>query len=289
MQRLTPTRCSLPNSRRYQWVRDGPARLLLSSAGPKNLDDLERHHDLALSRVSRPSRPRICAREEGGEYVSYRGRADPRGRGVGVGGVPSGTSRGSRRQAAGAVRARVDTGTERTPDSTIYAGALGRRRMRPNTSRHPPSGSRPSGSSAGRGAQGATELQDRWRWPTSGGEPMSYALARLHLCQLELRVGDWDAASRLLDQWAESADRELQFRPMYERCRVCWQRARVAPVKSSVGVAKATRAAARVGSRWDELEGLRASGIGSVAGARARASRREPALGVGPHATRAGR
>ena len=44
------------------------------------------------------------------------GSRGPRGRGVGVGGVTGGTSRGSRRQAAGAVRARVDTGTERTPD-----------------------------------------------------------------------------------------------------------------------------------------------------------------------------
>ena len=32
----------------------------------------------------------------------------------------------------------------------------------------------------------------------------SYALLRLHLCELELRVGDWDAAARLLDEWAES-------------------------------------------------------------------------------------
>ena len=41
------------------------------------------------------------------------------------------------------------------------------------------------------------------------GEPSSYALQRLHLCELELRAGEWDAAERRLDEWAESADREL--------------------------------------------------------------------------------
>ena len=35
---------------------------------------------------------------------------------------------------------------------------------------------------------------------------MSYALQRLHLCELELRAGEWDAAAQLLDEWAESTD-----------------------------------------------------------------------------------
>src|SRR5262245_2332282 len=51
------------------------------------------------------------------------------------------------------------------------------------------------------------------------GEPYSYALLRLHLCEVELRAGAWDAATRLLDEWAESSDRELVIWPMYERCR----------------------------------------------------------------------
>jgi hypothetical protein len=51
------------------------------------------------------------------------------------------------------------------------------------------------------------------------GEASSYALHRLHLCELELRAGDWGAAGRLLDEWAESAERELLDLPMYERCR----------------------------------------------------------------------
>jgi DNA-binding CsgD family transcriptional regulator len=38
------------------------------------------------------------------------------------------------------------------------------------------------------------------------GEAMSYALQRLHLCELELRAGEWAAAARLLDEWSESSD-----------------------------------------------------------------------------------
>ena len=46
------------------------------------------------------------------------------------------------------------------------------------------------------------------------GEPSSYALQRLHLCELELRTGGWDEAERLLDEWSEFAERELLLWPM---------------------------------------------------------------------------
>ena len=49
------------------------------------------------------------------------------------------------------------------------------------------------------------------------GESYSYALIRLHLCQLEQRTGDWPAAGRLLDEWAESIEQVLTW-PMYQRC-----------------------------------------------------------------------
>ena len=51
------------------------------------------------------------------------------------------------------------------------------------------------------------------------GEPISYALSRLHMCELELRVGRWDDAEHLLDEWAQSSDGGLLIWPMYERCR----------------------------------------------------------------------
>ena len=36
---------------------------------------------------------------------------------------------------------------------------------------------------------------------------------------MELRVGDWDAVQRLMDEWAASTDSDLLHWPMYERCR----------------------------------------------------------------------
>jgi DNA-binding CsgD family transcriptional regulator len=96
------------------------------------------------------------------------------------------------------------------------------------------------------------------------GEPSSYALQRLHLCELELRTGGWDEAERLLEEWAEFSERELLLWPMYERCR-----ALLAAGRGDVGEAErwATEAIAlaeRTGNRWDMLEALRARGVAAL-------------------------
>ncbi len=93
------------------------------------------------------------------------------------------------------------------------------------------------------------------------GERESYALQRLHLCELHLRVGEWDAAAALLEEWGDSSDRRLMFRPKYERCQ--------ALLHAGLGDASAAESWARqvielaeqTGSRWDGLEGARALGI----------------------------
>ena len=83
-----------------------------------------------------------------------------------------------------------------------------RRRTPRTTSPSPPSGSPASGSSgAARSAAARAMLTRLLALADERGEPVSYALQRLHLCELELRAGDWGAASRLLDEWAESSDR----------------------------------------------------------------------------------
>jgi hypothetical protein len=51
------------------------------------------------------------------------------------------------------------------------------------------------------------------------GDSTSYATVRMHIVELELRAGNFDAAERLLDEWGQSADFETQFRPQYPRCR----------------------------------------------------------------------
>jgi DNA-binding CsgD family transcriptional regulator len=102
------------------------------------------------------------------------------------------------------------------------------------------------------------------------GEPSSYALQRLHVCELELRAGGWDAAERLLDEWAESSDSELLLWPMYERCRALLAVGRGDTAASVTWADEAIARARRTGSNWDLLEATRALGT-------ARLLSREPA------------
>jgi DNA-binding NarL/FixJ family response regulator len=96
------------------------------------------------------------------------------------------------------------------------------------------------------------------------GERESYALMRLHVCELHLRVGEWNAAEALLDEWAQSDDRELMFRPKYERCRALWAAGRGDSEQTERWAALAVALGEETGSRWDQLEGLRALAIGRL-------------------------
>jgi DNA-binding CsgD family transcriptional regulator len=96
------------------------------------------------------------------------------------------------------------------------------------------------------------------------GEAESYALARLHLCELELRAGDWGAAGRLLDEWAESAERELLNLPMYERCRALLAMGRGHVDETRHWAAQAITRADAYGDGWDRLEALRARGTAAL-------------------------
>jgi DNA-binding NarL/FixJ family response regulator len=96
------------------------------------------------------------------------------------------------------------------------------------------------------------------------GEAESYALQRLHLCELELRAGEWDGASRLLEEWAESSDGEVLFRPMYERCMALLAAGRGAGDEAEGWAAEAIRRAGGTASGWDRLEALRARGIAAL-------------------------
>jgi DNA-binding CsgD family transcriptional regulator len=105
------------------------------------------------------------------------------------------------------------------------------------------------------------------------GEAASYALVRLHLCELELRAGEWAAAARRLDEWAQSADGELLIRPMYERCRALHAAGLGDAVAADRWAADAVARAETVGSRWDWLESERARGMAALLA-------REPARAV---------
>jgi DNA-binding NarL/FixJ family response regulator len=94
------------------------------------------------------------------------------------------------------------------------------------------------------------------------GEPISYALQRLHLCELELRTGGWDEAERMLDEW--SRDGELLLWACYDRCRALLAAGRGLPEEAQRWAAEAMARAERTGIHWDVLEALRARGIGAL-------------------------
>jgi len=96
------------------------------------------------------------------------------------------------------------------------------------------------------------------------GEAESYALLRLHLCELELRAGYWDAAGRLLDEWAESAEGELLNLPMYERCRALLATGQGHVDQTRHWAAQTITGADVYGDEWDRLEALRARGTAAL-------------------------
>ncbi|WP_210438436.1 helix-turn-helix transcriptional regulator [Nocardioides xinjiangensis] len=96
------------------------------------------------------------------------------------------------------------------------------------------------------------------------GEPSPYALARLHLCELELRVGRLDAAEELLDEWAASLDSSLLHWPMYERCRSLLAAGRGDAARAREWGGRAVAQAEEMGVRWDWLEATRALGVAAL-------------------------
>ena len=93
------------------------------------------------------------------------------------------------------------------------------------------------------------------------GEAPAYATLRFHLCELELRAGNWDAATRLLDEWAEPSEREILPWPMYERCRALLAAGRGHLSEAEQWAAETIDRAEAAGVQWDLLEALRARGI----------------------------
>lgn len=119
------------------------------------------------------------------------------------------------------------------------------------------------------------------------GEPSSYALQRLHLCEVELRAGDWDEAARLLDEWSESPERELLHWPMYERCRALLAAGRGLVDEARRWAADAISRAHAGGVRWDLFEASRALAIAELL-ARDVGSAAERLRGVWAHMEREG-
>jgi DNA-binding CsgD family transcriptional regulator len=116
----------------------------------------------------------------------------------------------------------------------------------------------------GEATQARTEITRLLVLADERGEPSAYAVMRLHLCELELRVGGWDAASRLLDEWAQSSEAALFVFPMYERCRALLAVGRGLVGEAREWAAKAQTRAEEASCRWDWLEAARARGMAAL-------------------------
>ena len=96
------------------------------------------------------------------------------------------------------------------------------------------------------------------------GESVSYAWMRLNLCELGLRAADWATVSRLLDEWAESADEELLITPTYQRCRALVAAGRGLAEDARRWATPALEVSEPLGFRWQVLESRRALGVAAL-------------------------
>ncbi len=92
------------------------------------------------------------------------------------------------------------------------------------------------------------------------GEPVSYALERAHLCEVELRAGEWDAAEHLLDEWAMSAERDLLVAPLYDKSRAALAAGRGLLAETESWAEKAISVGEATGRIWEPLEARHALG-----------------------------
>lgn len=118
----------------------------------------------------------------------------------------------------------------------------------------------------GQVGEARTELRRLAALADERGEASSYAVLRLQLCELELRAGEWHAAALLLDEWAESGDRELITGTSYERCRALLATGRGDLDEAARWAAPARAGADAAGVRWQTLEVVRAEGIAALLG-----------------------
>ena len=104
--------------------------------------------------------------------------------------------------------------------------------------------------------------------------------------ELELKAGEWDAASRRLDEWAESGDRQLLVTPTYRRCRALLAVGRGLVEEAEEWAAPALVEAEALGYGWQVQESRRALGTAALLAHDPGAGGRPPARRLGPHARR---
>ncbi len=91
-------------------------------------------------------------------------------------------------------------------------------------------------------------------------ETWSFVWLLFQRCELELRAGNWDAASQALTEISDSPGRELIDEPAYDRCQALLAAGRGQVEEAQCWSARSISQCERRGLRWDWLEALRAQG-----------------------------
>lgn len=233
--------------------------LLMQGAVPGN-DGIRRHLDLALAHAGDDPGLRAqvlveLAENDAVVAVTQVGRADDRAaEAVALGGAPDAHRHALTALAwTSALRGRaVDDLCRRHRALSEHRVTVAQRPERIAAQRHVWRGE----------VEPARALLDTLRAEAEdAAEPSSFALVRLHLCELALRTGAADDAQRLLDQWGSSADDRLLSWPMYERCRALLAAGRGDPEDARRWATTALDRAESSGVAWDLLEVRRALGL----------------------------
>ena len=275
-------------SRRLQSLPEGAPRvkayLLLINGQVRGNEEILTLLEQALAEAGDDPvlRGRVLSprRERGGHRGAQIARADAR-----AAEALASASRARRRPAARPLRAQLDAGVPRPPfagwsrtttrsDELIYLG-------RPRPRRRPTPGlARPAGRGPGAARAAPGPAEER-------AELYPAALARLHLCELELRAGRWGDAEPILDEWAESTDTFVLHWPMFERCQALLAAGRGRP-DARRWARRAVELADTSSQGWDLLEASRALGAGRAAREGARRGRTAPGWRLGAHPARGG-
>jgi DNA-binding CsgD family transcriptional regulator len=91
------------------------------------------------------------------------------------------------------------------------------------------------------------------------GDALLYDMERLHLCEIDLRTGNWEEAARCLEEWDNSLHGEFLGIGIQERCRALLAAGRGLPHQAEAHAAKAMDVTEP--GWWDWLEASRAIGI----------------------------
>lgn len=96
------------------------------------------------------------------------------------------------------------------------------------------------------------------------GEGGSYFCFRLHLCELELRAGRWDAVQAMLEEWGREEGEVINHSAALLRFRALLAAGRGKAAEAATLAREALAAAGDAGGKWHYLESLRALGLAGL-------------------------